>query len=517
MEIYFASKIENFNNIFSLQFLLPVENYKRIYNYKESRFDINNEYITFYNNIPKIKEDEFIIKFEIKDKKNFIQVNESVSIYPKNFSIADGIIIFLNDKIKKIISARTMITSEVKNMKNFIKNAYVLDENYSFVYSENKYKPNDFDKNKLIEEEYLNINLYDRILGAIYYSLFKNKSSIISNNKIREEYFKIILLEKYVKNLKENKFYIGNIKKGFEKEKLIRKKNIKKELKISGNSFLKIDKNNKYYIVSNNIFKCSNNELIIFNIITNNLCKNTNIKFAMIKIGEDIKNKISEESYLNNYRKLYDIVINGKDKYNIEDINSSILRAFLISLIKYDKVIEIKELSKRYNLSESIYPYFFAGMIQKYSNISKTIINEVEKDIISKLIIDNEIINIKEIMEYKLKRILYTKIQKFQSESNMYRLRILNMKNEFENIEIKSLTRKIINVYLKINNEIYILSFNENKNKNFNKQLKSIGIIAKKNNRYKSFKIKKDDNSKVNDIDEKNILDFINKKFNWVR
>ncbi|NYC05622.1 hypothetical protein [Clostridium beijerinckii] len=85
MDIYFASSIENLNNIFSLQFLLPVYNYKSIYNYKESKFDVDIKYITFYNTIPKIGEDEFIIKFKIKDSRNFIQVNKKYNIISQEF------------------------------------------------------------------------------------------------------------------------------------------------------------------------------------------------------------------------------------------------------------------------------------------------------------------------------------------------------------------------------------------------------------------------------------------------
>lgn len=217
MDIYFASSIENLNNIFSLQFLLPVYNYKSIYNYKESKFDVDIKYITFYNTIPKIGEDEFIIKFKIKDSRNFIQVNKNTILYPKNFSINRGVLIFLNEKAKKIASARTILTAEVKNMKNYINNSYVLGDDYRFDKIDNNIVVHSYDNN-LLESESLNINLYDRILGAIYYSLFKNKSSIVSNKKIREEYHKMLLLEKYIENLKENKFYIGNIKKVLKKK-----------------------------------------------------------------------------------------------------------------------------------------------------------------------------------------------------------------------------------------------------------------------------------------------------------
>ncbi|NYC05623.1 hypothetical protein [Clostridium beijerinckii] len=114
----------------------------------------------------------------------------------------------MNEKAKKIASARTILTAEVKNMKNYINNSYVLGDDYRFDKIDNNIVVHSYDNN-LLESESLNINLYDRILGAIYYSLFKNKSSIVSNKKIREEYHKMLLLEKYIENLKENKFYIG--------------------------------------------------------------------------------------------------------------------------------------------------------------------------------------------------------------------------------------------------------------------------------------------------------------------
>lgn len=252
---------------------------------------------------------------------------------------------------------------------------------------------------------------------------------------------------------------------------------------------------------------------MLINIIINNIYKNNDIKTAMIKIGEDIKLTIAEKEYISGYRVLYNIIINGVEKYSVENIKVDMLKSFLVALVKYEKISEIDELSTKYEIKDSIYGYFFAGMIQRYSNISKIIVDEVEKDIICKMIIDNEISNINKYIEFARPKHLYQKIQKFQLESNMYKLRVSNMKKELENFQIKSLTRKIISFKFKINSENYIVSFNENENKDFIRHLKMIGVKPKRNSRYKSFTIKKLGINKLNDIDEKNILNFINSEF----
>ncbi|NYC05624.1 hypothetical protein BCM20_005720, partial [Clostridium beijerinckii] len=40
----------------------------------------------------------------------------------------------------------------------------------------------------------------------------------------------------------------------------------------------------------------------------------------MIKIGEDIKLTIAEKEYISGYRVLYNIIINGVEKYSVENI-----------------------------------------------------------------------------------------------------------------------------------------------------------------------------------------------------
>ncbi|WP_173716522.1 hypothetical protein [Clostridium beijerinckii] len=510
MDFYFITKIENFNKIFSLQFILPVKNYKETYNYKESRFDVNYEYITLYKSIPRINKEEFIIKIKLKDTENFIKVSEHIYLYPKNISIIDGKIIFFSEEIRNIVSTRTMLTSEVKKMKNYIKNSEVINKNYEFI--DLNIGTENTINNIIINDELLKINLYDSILGGIYYSLYKNKSSILSNKTVKKEYIKYIMLNKYIKNLKENNCYFINIQNGFEKEKRVTILNIKRQLKFKGNGFLKFDSKGKFYIKPNDNFKCENDELIMFNIILNILYEDKDIKSAMIKIGEEIKFKITKAEYLDSFRKVYDIFINGKENYNINDIKSEILRSFIVSLFKHKRLSEIKELAERYDLKHSIYPYFFAGMLQKYSNISKVISDEIEHDLICKYIIENQVVDIFRIMDMRNKKEIYKEIQKFQVENNMYNLRVLNMKQKFKNIEMYSTNRNIINLKLKHGNESYLISFNENENEDFSKVLRNIELKKKSRVRYKSFKIKKLGNNKLSTIDEKNILNLINKK-----
>lgn len=490
MKLYFVTNIVNFNKIFSLEFLLPEKLFKSLYSYEKSEYDLFGEYITFYKVMPRFSKEHFVIEVNVKDEFDLIKINEYVYIYPRAFKIKNIKTIFLNDDVKKVMVGRSIVTSEVKNMKYYIKTFSSMEnlENEKLINISSINTISNYKKNPLVMREIYNMNSYDRLLGGIYYSMFHNKASIITKKNIYYKYAKMMKLYKLGSLIDQKNMMYRDIKSGFSKQIKKFEKKISKMI-IESNGFVFLDNNFNYRVKHNHKFNYNDKDLDVFFIILNELCNyETDIKDALINIGENLRNK-ELSFYLEDLRILYDIIINGKIQNKIENIKSEIIKSFFIALLKFDNINEIPELCKQYNLSNDIYAHFLAGMIQGYSSISKIIIDQVNKDKITSMVISNEVKMLDYISQTVYERQLYKLILKLKKQQSIYRLINSIMQKKVKNIDLKRVRKDYLKILIKIDGTYYVISLSGRKNNSFMKKMKKLNLNVNNGMTYKSFSI----------------------------
>lgn len=509
MQLFFISSLRNFNDVFSLEYIIPPKIFEKLYNYTTTKYDIEKEFVTLYKKIPTITKDEFIIELNLDDK-DIIYLTENIALNPFLVPLKINRIIFKDENVKKIYMGRSLLVSEIKDTEYYISKFTTIDEVDIDIIKTNiiKGEGENLD-NVMLSFQSKIITLYDKLLGGLYYSSYINSSSIVCNKRVYDRYAKIVSLNKVLEQLKSNNLLFKNTKFGLTKDIISLKLRISKDIKNSKSALINISPDLKLTLNNNYKFNYKGIDSDILNLLINNLLKaDYNFSQRMQNIGREIKEiKHIDNRIIEEYRVVYDICVNGNLSYDIKDIRTEVLKCFLIALLKKDSVKEAKELSSMHHIKNNTYIYFFIGLIKGYSGMSKIIKRDVDNDNISKLLILKEFNQIQSYLNNYYKKELYKMIIDLKRSDSVFKIRSKLMNGELLPMKLKARTGKNLDIIFKTDEYIYTIKLYKYIVRGYKDETKKLNIRTNNNGEYRSFRIKRESNQQSNALNE---LDYYN-------
>jgi len=432
--IYIYNNI-NMNNFTEEDIKIISQYFSRILPY----LDINNKIIDNNLKYDNIITNQFVYEFKLDNKLYYIKIDKS-----SNFNLDKYIKIINILKLSDSISYFNIRLYHISNIiYNFIDNIVYLfnyDENnnvniYKLLYT---YKSNNDDtntKNYYLDLIKNNKNIYFNIYNKHYGTLdniFNNYNN--NNNLIKNSYDNIFnfldtILNIYF-NMKNNEYiYINNI--------------------TSENIFFNII-NDKIELIYNDDFDIYNEINIspiikifklIFQLITNNNLDNLSTN----DYNNIIIDKFNNIDYINKINKFYEL-------YQLYNKNEIINTKILYNIFNDKIIIENNNLNmiKRDVIDSTIENEYYDDLNNTLNNTLNNKLDNNKLDLIKEDDIDSTIEN-----EY-----YYDLNNKLNNKSNNNKildnieLNYDNIKNEFNNPSLESLSKMIVNI-LKINNDNY--------------------------------------------------------------
>lgn len=552
MKFYIPLLTLNFNDLISTESISP----KKFYNQRnfgtnrhfETNLSLNEEFITLYRFIPNklsIEPSEnlnldfkpMVLSVEIdKSDDKLVKINKDVYIYYGSIYIDCIKALFYDKDDFKETILKTKYIKEVKmkrlNMglvnKNITKKIDIDISRIKELISNNK---------NIIYKDLVYIDeLIDKVKGFYYYNAYNNNKCFIKPEKEKqiEMYDKYYEFMTYVRkeNIKGNKQIISQLEENLKKNNIYKfKKTYKSILNLNKKNIINLESINEVINFSNSKDKS------VFNIIINNLLVNqkgrqeyysvNELKKIFTEIGSEINSRFGNKStYRNDLKKIYNRFINEKIDIYIDSLENNVMKSFYVAVLKYDNIEELDLFLLKNNIKCNFMAYSFVGIINGFSDCSKTISNKVN-NYNTHVLIPNQITNIKDRL-YSEKNIntlykkdIYMLVGKLKNENNRFKL-INYAKSSNESIYTFKNTGNILYIYIDSNTGKYRIALYKaiyrNKYNHFLKEINKLGISKRiLDGKYKYFKISVLDKDNIYDLNlenEKNIKELLRETIN---
>lgn len=391
----------------------------------ELSFDDN--YLTFFSTPPFFELIENS-NSELEEFPIIIEFNDLSSISPfqasENVYIVDKTIYFHPDKVRfhfisenhlKQVIAKSRLVEETKLVFKYKENFRLINKaSLTKINLDYLIYPNYSDTNT--NNEINNDKFFNKIKGLIYAYLIKytEMRNLNSSSPIIDEINKLL---KQI-NTKNNPYFeiayeqLNGAMKNYEKGLNFQEKN-----KESSNFVEIIDNLSNGNIRVSNIFE-NKQEYNLFNMIINYLINNHQndnplSKHEIISSLSYIKDIVSDstkykESFTEDINKISDRIIEKNYNLSFEDVQSSVLKNYLIYIMRGNKLEELEMILNENNISDAYLTYSFLGATTGFSSLSKFITNSIidSKELMKE--IDRQLIKVqKDIWKNNFKHTFY--------------------------------------------------------------------------------------------------------------
>ena len=498
MIYYVVRHIDEFEEVFSSEKIKPTTVHKHFKEYKTSRFDYAEDYLTLLNILPELQQNEFAIEMNINSKRNILELNEKVSLYSRCISLnwnSIESVLFSKKQIADIFKNRIKITKTIKSIDELSKRIKSSDSilklstvSYSNV-------------NPLIQSEVMLTSIENCLKGAIYYCAIGNKEKFTNNSRVSESIKITDKLRKLQDQMADKNKYFKAVNRVINSEI--------HECGLDTVNFINRRKSligyEKNKIVVRSIHDNYSDDLLFKTILKHLLFNNkSKLKETLISIGEEIGQISDLEKYLDEYRLIYDIVINSNLKRNPNDICNKTLKALLVAALNYQDLQDVYELSNNYEIDDSVDVYIFSGALLGFSHMSSHYKAIVDSDELTKKMVSKEVNQVKSYISNYYEACAYAQIEKFRKSNFVYNLRKKQVNNELFGLKINDVNHEITRVRIDDDYCSYRVNLNRNQTRSFFSRVERLRLnsVYSSKSLYNSITlIKTSSDSLMNDID----------------